>query len=617
MNSSDHDPPSPGLNDTSNGTSVDDIGLTKNSASALNASSKGSIVTLSPYIPPDPSHKGFGSRKGLKKNLNYRNQNRVEILPGIYEPASYNKFLTLSFENNTLEDLDMFEIHREIVDSIGKKPKVSKQGDGSLLIEVSSPEESKKIQSITNIKGIQAKCVPHTSLNQCKGVIFSKDLLKYSEEKLKMEFESQSVVEVVRMKKRENGVLVPTPMLLITFDLLKLPSHIYAAWLKIPIRPYIPSPRRCFHCQKYGHVVTNCRRKTKNEPEICVICGENAHGECDNPPHCTNCRGDHAASSKTCKWYLYEREALALKTTERISLKEAKERIKPRYNSQLFSSIGAVKTASTTLIASQSMKMPQPTSQKMEVSLSNKRSLSEESLDLPTSKVLNTRRQRRCSSEAPSDGPVNGHATSGGQFSGPSSSGGQVSGPSSSEGAVSGPSSSGGAVSGPSSSGGAVSGPSSGGGAVSGPSSSGGPVSDPSTSGGQASCPSLSRGPVSGSLLAGGTTDPSAGGECLSGPTVTASSKLLGGSLTPSKTTSAFSQALVSACGKNNTLSPNPSNTNKNRVEKRKDGKPAEIPTTNNKTGTKPKCPIIDRPRGHSNSSNKNKSADKGSVRNN
>ena len=165
-------------------------------------------------------------------------------------------------------DTDIFELHREIVKCIGREPRITFQGEDALLIEVSSPEESEKLQGMRKVKGGEVKCTPHRSLNQCRGVIFSKELLKYSEEKLKKEFESQSVVEVKRMMKKVDGVLCPLPLLILTFDMLKLPDTVSAAWLRIPVRPYVPSPRRCFYCQMFGHVLTSCRRKLKGEAPI-------------------------------------------------------------------------------------------------------------------------------------------------------------------------------------------------------------------------------------------------------------------------------------------------------------------------------------------------------------
>ena len=48
----------------------------------------------------------------------------------------------------------------------GREHKIALQNDGSLLIEISSPEESKKLQTFKSVSGLKAKCSPHTSVNQ-------------------------------------------------------------------------------------------------------------------------------------------------------------------------------------------------------------------------------------------------------------------------------------------------------------------------------------------------------------------------------------------------------------------------------------------------------------------
>lgn len=61
------------------------------------------------------------------------------------------------------------------------------------------------------------------------GVIFSRDVMRYSNEKLLHELSDQGVVRVDRLQKKVDGVLVPTPTLFLTFDRLKLPEVVKLA----------------------------------------------------------------------------------------------------------------------------------------------------------------------------------------------------------------------------------------------------------------------------------------------------------------------------------------------------------------------------------------------------
>ena len=178
------------------------------------------------------------------------------------------------------------------------------ESDGCLLVEAASLEESKNLQSLSILDGSKVKCFPHRTLNSCKGVIRSVELLKYSEERLQKEFESQKVIEVKQMKRNTNGTITPLPVYVLTFDLLRLPPIIKAAWLRLEVKPYVPAPRRCYYCQRFGHVSNNCRRRIKGEKMICNICCQEDHGECHNISFCINCQGSHPASYKKCDRYI-------------------------------------------------------------------------------------------------------------------------------------------------------------------------------------------------------------------------------------------------------------------------------------------------------------------------
>ncbi|GFO41827.1 nucleic-acid-binding protein from mobile element jockey [Plakobranchus ocellatus] len=68
---------------------------------------------------------------------------------------------------------------------------------------------------------------------------------------------------------------------------------------------------RCYKCQRYGHGKDRCKKPAA----VCVRCGKGGHVErdCSADPHCVNCRGDHAASSKTCPKFLKEQAILRYK----------------------------------------------------------------------------------------------------------------------------------------------------------------------------------------------------------------------------------------------------------------------------------------------------------------
>ena len=216
------------------------------------------IVTLEPFLS-DPLPQRGKSKKINKGNKHFK---RIEILPGVFQPDNFQKYVTLKLsDERRAQELDIFEVNREISMICGREPKIEFQADGTVLIETSNQEESDKLQTLCYVNGNKAQCYPHNTLNQCRGVIRSTTLLKYSEERLQGEYASQKVTRVQQMMRKVDGALTPLPVYILTFDQLQLPQEIKAAWLHLPVRPYVPMPRRCFYCQKYGHFITSCRKK--------------------------------------------------------------------------------------------------------------------------------------------------------------------------------------------------------------------------------------------------------------------------------------------------------------------------------------------------------------------
>ncbi|GFO17358.1 Pol-like protein [Plakobranchus ocellatus] len=67
----------------------------------------------------------------------------------------------------------------------------------------------------------------------------------------------------------------------------------------------------CYKCQRYGHGKDRCKKPAA----VCVRGGKGGRVErdCSADPFCVNCRGDHAASSKTCPKFLEEQAILHFK----------------------------------------------------------------------------------------------------------------------------------------------------------------------------------------------------------------------------------------------------------------------------------------------------------------
>ena len=190
------------------------------------------VATLNPYTFPDlDQSKKDPSGISLKgKSGSSRKANMIQIFPGKYEIVSYNKFLVLRFDDLT-RPVNPFEANKEIINICGNSPKIRPQGDGSLVIEVSSPDESERLLKVTKLQGHKVSCIPHPTYNQSRGVIYAPELLTIDTEEIQSELKEQNVVTVVRMKKKVENGHIPLPTLILAFNSYRLPNIIKAGWL--------------------------------------------------------------------------------------------------------------------------------------------------------------------------------------------------------------------------------------------------------------------------------------------------------------------------------------------------------------------------------------------------
>ncbi|KAG7166131.1 hypothetical protein Hamer_G010940 [Homarus americanus] len=137
-----------------------------------------------------------------------------------------------------------------VVDGGNEPYQIEKNGSGSRQIpkyksckRPTGPGTLHDASTRKILLGIQAvSCTLHATFNQCRGKVFSKELLRYSEEKLLKELRFQEVVKVDRFHKKEN-VLNHIPNLLLTFGFFEIPTSIKVAWVFLKVKPYIPNPR--------------------------------------------------------------------------------------------------------------------------------------------------------------------------------------------------------------------------------------------------------------------------------------------------------------------------------------------------------------------------------------
>ena len=162
------------------------------------------------------------------------------------------------------------------------------------------------------------KVSSHKYLNSMKCVIQSRELNNMEEWNCK-ELRSQGLLAVKRISVRYD-------LYALTINGQTIPEHINIAYLKAPTRPYIPNPRRCFQCHKFGHTKNSCKGKA-----VCAGCGKEGHtlDYCTNEPKCVICERDNYATSRDCPKWEPEKKIIKLKYTVKISFTDAHKRLQP------------------------------------------------------------------------------------------------------------------------------------------------------------------------------------------------------------------------------------------------------------------------------------------------
>lgn len=131
-----------------------------------------------------------------------------------------------------------------------------------------------------------------------------------------------AVVDVYRITIKRQDQTITTGTVILTFATPKVPEKVKAAYLSLEVRPYVPNPLRCYHCQKYGHGKNACKSQM-----ACFRCSETGHDgtTCKKDLKCINCKGAHMASSKDCPIWNKEKQVQTIKHTKGCSFYEARK----------------------------------------------------------------------------------------------------------------------------------------------------------------------------------------------------------------------------------------------------------------------------------------------------
>ncbi|GBO37603.1 hypothetical protein AVEN_271405-1 [Araneus ventricosus] len=245
----------------------------------------------------------------------------------VVEANSSTRYMLINTPN-TFHTVSPFLVQKLLTSCIGEIQNVKKLRSGDLLVQVDSKQAS-KISKLKHLGTFPVETSFHKTLNVSRGVLSNSDFIHVTEAEFLEELRDQNVCAARRKNIRRDGRLIPTQHVVLTFQTPVLPKSIKAGYINCKLRPYIPNPLRCFKCQRYGHSQQSCR----GTDPVCGKCAESGHeiNVCTSDTlKCRNCSGPHAASSKSCPTWVFEKEVIAVKIKRNITFPEARQIVKDR-----------------------------------------------------------------------------------------------------------------------------------------------------------------------------------------------------------------------------------------------------------------------------------------------
>lgn len=228
-------------------------------------------------------------------------------------------------DDGTFEKSNPWKIEENLTNLVGPVKNCVKSR-GNLQVEVKNSAQASKLLQLKNFMSLPINVSPHKTMNSAQGVVQHPDLLYCSEQEIVEGLQQQGVTHARKMKRNfPDGQKKDTSTVVLTFNTPIVPQKIRVGYTYIEVRPYIPAPRRCYHCLGFTHTKKWC--KALDKPQVCN-CGQDIHeGVPCEASVCRNCKGNHPTLSKICPVYVRETKIETLHALEQIPYPEARRKV--------------------------------------------------------------------------------------------------------------------------------------------------------------------------------------------------------------------------------------------------------------------------------------------------
>ncbi|XP_017476144.1 PREDICTED: uncharacterized protein LOC108366308, partial [Rhagoletis zephyria] len=222
-------------------------------------------------------------------------------------------------EVRPLSSYNVFQIEKGLKHISTEYTEVTELKSGDLLIKTRNLKAAEKFLKATHVDIVPVKITSHKYLNSTQGRIFSRNIIKLSEEELMEGLACQKVIEIRKIMKLTNNVATPTGAAIVTFNLIRRPEKINLGWERVTVQEYIPNPMRCRNCQKLGHTKNTCKNI-----QLCKQCAFPPPHEICSRIFCANCNvNTHTSEDPTCPSFLKHKSVNKIKAERRCTVREA------------------------------------------------------------------------------------------------------------------------------------------------------------------------------------------------------------------------------------------------------------------------------------------------------
>lgn len=215
--------------------------------------------------------------------------------------TNYVAYLRCKNENVNICELNPVKVQKEIKDQLPMVTKMMKAGRSLRLSFNTEWQRDRALSNSLIIQNMHVECSKPDSTKSRRKPQTQK--YKYYVNNLPNDISDEEIAEatgaqaVIRIPNKGK----PVNPAVLQFEEEKY--EVTIGYLVIKLKPYIPSPTRCFNCQKFGHVAKFCRAKNA----VCPNCGgRHEYENCPNKDalRCVNCNGEHSSGYKGCPEYI-------------------------------------------------------------------------------------------------------------------------------------------------------------------------------------------------------------------------------------------------------------------------------------------------------------------------